>query len=123
MGSDSSETKAISIYKSDFLGLPELFILTDKKSNFCGWLMFKHPDGQLVSLADLKPYTDLLNGAHSSSQSDMVSRECQWRYDTEGDCWDSDCGQAWTFIDGGLPQNGVKFCHGCGGKVIESQEQ
>lgn len=46
----------VLIYSSKLMGLPDLYILTDEKSGFFGWLMFKHPDGQLVSLADLKPH-------------------------------------------------------------------
>lgn len=49
-------SESIQIYKSSMPGINELHILTDKTSGFFGWLMFKHPDGQLVSLADLKPY-------------------------------------------------------------------
>ena len=48
-------------------------------------------------------------------------RECHWRY-MDWPASDSDfetqCGQAWSFNDGGITENGVVFCHHCGGKVI-----
>lgn len=34
---------------------PTLAVELDKKSRWYGWLFAKHPDGQWVSLADLKP--------------------------------------------------------------------
>lgn len=46
--------------------------------------------------------------------------ECQWTHDfcEESGLWDSACGEAWGFIDGGPQENGVKFCHGCGGRIV-----
>lgn len=32
----------------------------------------------------------------------------------------SACGELWSFIDGGWKDNRVRYCHGCGGKVIEA---
>jgi hypothetical protein len=29
----------------------------------------------------------------------------------------TNCGQVWSFNDGGWKENGVRFCHACGGKV------
>jgi len=46
----------VLIYSSDMMGIPDLYLVTDKTMSHHGWLMFKHPDGQLVSLADLKPH-------------------------------------------------------------------
>lgn len=34
---------------------PNLAIEEDQRSQFYGWLFAKHPDGQWVTLADLKP--------------------------------------------------------------------
>jgi Zn finger protein HypA/HybF involved in hydrogenase expression len=34
--------------------------------------------------------------------------------------YSSACGELWSFIDGGWKENNVRFCHGCGGKVVES---
>lgn len=42
---------------------------------------------------------------------------CEWKYDAIDDMWETSCGQAWTFIDGGPKDNHVTFCHNCGAKV------
>jgi hypothetical protein len=42
------------IYDSEFFRLPNLGIA--QQGSFAGWLMVRHPDGQWVSLADLKPH-------------------------------------------------------------------
>lgn len=34
---------------------PDLSVDMDRQSRSFGWLMVKHPDGQWVTLADLKP--------------------------------------------------------------------
>lgn len=50
---------------------------------------------------------------------------CQWTpmdSDDMPDTWESACGQAWSFIDGGPAENNCKFCHGCG-KPVEVKEQ
>ena len=41
---------------------PELAVQDDSSSRFFGWLMAKHPDGQWVSVADLKPLVPMLLG-------------------------------------------------------------
>lgn len=43
---------------------------------------------------------------------------CQWTYDEYDYKWDSACGEAWQFTDGGPEDNGVKFCQGCGKPVL-----
>lgn len=43
---------------------------------------------------------------------------CKWTYDHSEGFYETDCGQSWRFEDGGVADNGVKFCHGCG-KVVE----
>ena len=40
--------------------------------------------------------------------------------DTMPSTYRSACGELWSFIDGGWKDNRVKFCHGCGGKVVEA---
>ncbi|WP_380692100.1 hypothetical protein [Serratia marcescens] len=43
---------------------------------------------------------------------------CKWNYDDIDSKWDSACGDAWMFSDGGPTENGVKFCQGCGKPVL-----
>ena len=44
---------------------------------------------------------------------------CEWTATDAFDqtYWDSACGEAWTFIDGGPADNSVRFCQGCGKPV------
>ncbi|CAI0730660.1 Uncharacterised protein [Serratia plymuthica] len=43
---------------------------------------------------------------------------CQWTFDEHDSKWDSGCGEAWMFCDGGPTENGVKFCQNCGKPVL-----
>ncbi|CAI1502083.1 Uncharacterised protein [Serratia grimesii] len=43
---------------------------------------------------------------------------CEWIYDAQDCKWDSGCGDAWMFCDGGPAENGVKFCQCCGKPVV-----
>lgn len=47
-----------------------------------------------------------------------VSQHCEWTYDEHDSKWDSSCGDAWMFCDGGPTENGVKFCQNCGKPVL-----
>ena len=43
---------------------------------------------------------------------------CNWSLmDEDNGVWESACGEAWTFIDGGPQDNNVRFCQGCGKPV------
>jgi hypothetical protein len=39
---------------------------------------------------------------------------CQWVYDGFEDCWSTECGNAFCFIDAGPSENEFKFCPYCG---------
>ena len=58
---------------------------------------------------------------HCSCIECVVAQEtCKWMEDA-GEMWETTCGEAWAFTDGGPVENGVKFCHGCG-KPVEIVE-
>lgn len=45
-------------------------------------------------------------------------KTCRWKYD-KNDCdYTTWCGETWVFNAGTAQENGVKFCHHCGGKVV-----
>jgi hypothetical protein len=49
---------------------------------------------------------------------------CTWTKSNDPsmpDTFDATCGVVWTFTDGGPVENDVRFCPGCGGKVVEGQ--
>jgi hypothetical protein len=42
-----------------------------------------------------------------------VNQKCQWIEDDDGN-WDTQCGDKFTFNDGGPVANGFRFCAYCG---------
>jgi hypothetical protein len=50
----------------------------------------------------------------------FISRRvsCKWIYDDTHDKWDTECGNAWQFMQDTPAENGVKFCMYCGGEVL-----
>lgn len=58
----------------------------------------------------------LMNSIRAASPEPSV---CEWTYDDNeyAPKWDSACGEAWCFIDGGPEENRVRYCHGCGKPV------
>ncbi len=53
--------------------------------------------------------------ADSAAERDAA---CTWKLDDEDNgIWESSCGEAWSFVDGGPKENGVRFCQGCGKSV------
>ena len=68
------------------------------------------PDDEIKHIADLERTIE------------DVKRTCEWTEqdpDYASDTWSSECGETWYFIDGGIKDNRVNFCHGCGGKIVE----
>jgi hypothetical protein len=43
---------------------------------------------------------------------------CRWTYDVYDGSWNTGCGHAFTFNDGGPVENSQKFCGYCGGKLL-----
>ena len=47
-----------------------------------------------------------------------AQKECKWFQDEYNQSYyDTFCGQSWEFGDGDTVQNGMNYCHSCGGKV------
>lgn len=44
--------------------------------------------------------------------------ECLWIPDDHDDDWATACGSAFTFIDGGPPENDFRFCPYCGRSLV-----
>ena len=69
----------------------------------------------------VKEERDSLRQQLEAAQKD-VKRTCEWTEqdpDYASDTWSSECGEMWSFTDGGIEDNRVNFCHGCGGKIVE----
>jgi len=39
---------------------------------------------------------------------------CEWTHNEDDGYWDTSCGKAWRFDDGGPKENNMNFCHCCG---------
>ena len=39
---------------------------------------------------------------------------CEWALNDDDGYWDTSCGKAWRFDDGGPKENNMNFCHCCG---------
>jgi len=50
-------------------------------------------------------------------QGAVSDAECVWEYDGSQWMWNSSCGEAWVFTEGGPEDNNYRYCHGCGKKV------
>ena len=51
------------------------------------------------------------------AQVQPVVREpltCEWTHNDDDGYWDTSCGKAWRFDDGGPKENNMNFCHCCG---------
>ena len=51
---------------------------------------------------------------------------CIWTEQDDKDMpgtYESSCGEMWSFIDGGVKENRVTYCHHCGGKVVPASPQ
>jgi len=43
---------------------------------------------------------------------------CRWRYQDLDDYWETSCGKAWSFNNGGTPvENEQRFCGYCGKRI------
>jgi len=47
-----------------------------------------------------------------------LTDSCLWRQDADGN-WDTQCGNAYVFIEGGPKDNQFVFCPYCGGELGE----
>lgn len=49
---------------------------------------------------------------------DQDTQFCKWIYDEVHFKWDSECGEAWQFMNDGPEENGCRFCFSCGRQVL-----
>ena len=57
-----------------------------------------------------------------TTQRQLASAEkkpCEWNRLDGDECYETDCGQMWVFTAGNVEENGMIYCHHCGGKVID----
>lgn len=44
---------------------------------------------------------------------------CVWTHDDDHELYETSCGNGWSFTEGGIEENKVKFCPFCGGTVAK----
>lgn len=57
----------------------------------------------------------------SQPRTDDRTASCAWNCDDVGgdSVWETSCGHAFQFNDGGPKENGFTFCGYCGGRIVE----
>jgi hypothetical protein len=67
--------------------------------------------------ADLVAHVVALPTEEARALRDVLVGTCTWSADTGP--WQSVCGVVFVFEDGcGPEENGVRYCHGCGSRVV-----
>jgi len=101
-----------------------------------GWYSAKEDDFMLDKIR--KTHERLNSHTHRIGKYDLAlyttppqpaaqQREsCTWTEQDDKDMpgtYESSCGEMWSFIDGGVKENRVTYCHHCGGKVVPASPQ
>ena len=50
-------------------------------------------------------------------QAGAVPLTCEWTHNEDDGFWETACGEAWRFDDGGPGENNMHFCHSCGNSL------
>ena len=69
---------------------------------------------------DVQRYRDFARAvlAHwGQPQAGAVPLTCEWAHNENDGFWESACGEAWRFDDGGPGENNMHFCHSCGNSL------
>src|SRR3990167_1541554 len=84
-------------------------------------IMRRDPRAPYVVYTFRRAELDKITAAWRAS---LHSARCTWTETEEGQ-WDTACGEVFEFIDGGLAENGAKFCQYCGLPVreVKAKEQ
>ena len=74
-----------------------------------------HKTGRFQDAARYRDFASAVLAKWGSPQP--VVREpltCEWTHNDDDGYWDTSCGKAWRFDDGGPKENNMNFCHCCG---------
>ena len=53
----------------------------------------------------------------TQAQAGAVPLTCEWTHNDDDGFWETACGEAWRFDDGGPGENNMHFCHSCGNSL------
>lgn len=63
--------------------------------------------------------TNLLTAIQAQAMFDHCAPPCTWTLDDdEHGIWQTTCGTAWSFTEGGPEDNSCNYCHKCGGALV-----
>ena len=82
---------------------------TVKKNPETLGINMSHPDYKWTALYTAQPPTHAQAGA--------VPLTCEWTHNEDDGFWETACGEAWRFDDGGPGENNMHFCHSCGNSL------
>ena len=77
-----------------------------------GWTM---PDGLRKHLETALWSQPTPQPTHA--QAGAVPLTCEWTHNEDDGFWETACGEAWRFDDGGPGENNMHFCHSCGNSL------
>ena len=66
-----AEFQTRPVYQGGYVA--DLFLVTEGR--FRGWLCYRHPDGQLVTLADMHEHADVLRGSDAHDSDERTQEE------------------------------------------------
>lgn len=76
------------------------------------------PDDLLKSLADISTPTESMPDTVRRLMT-FFNRVCYWERQDETGVYQTACGETWEFMNGGVADNNIHHCFGCGGTVKE----
>ena len=99
--------------------------MMDREKEFREWLrnynpaLFKRVEKDACSYNELIAH-QIAKTAFNAALDLMDEETCEWSLteDWESEHWQSGCGKEWEFMNDGPVENGVKYCHNCGRKVV-----
>ena len=87
-------------------------VVIPKYRGFQEWYAFFGGEEMCVSRDDAAKIWTACESLYKREES-----TCKWTYDEDTCSYDTECGKKWQFEEGGLEENGAKFCHACGKKI------
>ena len=82
----------------------------------CGHHMYCHACGADGPDADSQHESEAIAAWNRRTPQPVVLEPltCEWTHNDDDGYWDTSCGKAWRFDDGGPKENNMNFCHCCG---------
>jgi hypothetical protein len=81
----------------------------------------EHGYAPIVRHIDAYSADQLLKYGAAQRLAGQQRETCTWAEQDDKDMpgtYESSCGEMWSFIEGGVKENRVTYCHHCGGKVV-----